>query len=174
MRWFYDWQAMAVDVAGFGKGCHPCARNRLPERTRAKRLRFLLTSAPNEHVAIDLLRPFPRKADRNIFLLDISDRFTNLSRTVAFLDDKALTVVAAFINHWVSEYGIPAKLLSENGCNTTPTFVASVLVLLGMELFRTSDYHPQTNGLVERQNLTLVKMLKCYVADHKNTWDRLF
>lgn len=123
--------------------------------------------------AIDLLGPLPRTADRNIFVVVSSDRFTKLSRNVALPDDITLTVLAAVIDHWMSAYGIPAKLLSNNGSNLTSKFVTSVLGLLGIEPTRTSDYHPQTNGQVDRFNRTLVNMLKCYVADHTNAWDRL-
>lgn len=45
--------------------------------------------------------------------------------------------------------------------------------MFGIEPRRTPDYHPQTNGKVERFNRTVVKMLQCDVADHTNTWDRL-
>ena len=35
-----------------------------------------------------------------------------------------------------------------------------------------TTYHPQTNGLVERQNCTLVSMLKVYCSRFLDDWDR--
>ena len=37
---------------------------------------------------------------------------------------------------------------------------------------RTTAYHPQTDGLVERFNRTLIDMLTCYVVDEPEQWER--
>jgi len=34
-----------------------------------------------------------------------------------------------------------------------------------------ANYHPQTQGQVERYNRTIVAQLKAYVEDHQDTWD---
>ena len=35
-----------------------------------------------------------------------------------------------------------------------------------------TTYHPQTNGLVERQNRTLVNMLRVYCSRYMTVWDK--
>ena len=35
-----------------------------------------------------------------------------------------------------------------------------------------TTYHPQTNGLVERQNRTLVNMLRVYCSRYMTDWDK--
>ena len=35
-----------------------------------------------------------------------------------------------------------------------------------------TTYHPQTNGLIERQNRTLVSMLRVYCSRYMDDWDR--
>ena len=35
-----------------------------------------------------------------------------------------------------------------------------------------TTYHPQTNGLVERQNCTLVSMLRVYCSRYMDDWDK--
>ena len=37
-----------------------------------------------------------------------------------------------------------------------------------------TTYHPQTNGLMERQTRTLVSMLRVYYSRYMNDWDRYF
>ena len=37
-----------------------------------------------------------------------------------------------------------------------------------------TKYHPQTNGLVERQNHTLASMLRVYCSRYMDDWDRHF
>ena len=36
---------------------------------------------------------------------------------------------------------------------------------------RTTPYHPQSDGMVERFNKTLVRMLKSYINNHQSDWD---
>ena len=43
--------------------------------------------------------------------------------------------------------------------------------LMGMHKSRTTAYHPQCDGLVERQNRTLQDMLTAYVSQHQHDWD---
>jgi len=43
--------------------------------------------------------------------------------------------------------------------------------LLQIEKSRTTPYHPQEDGLVERANHTLLSMLSTVVGEHKETWE---
>ena len=45
--------------------------------------------------------------------------------------------------------------------------------LMGIHNSRTIAYHPQCDGLVERQNQTLQKILSSFVSQHKDDWDNL-
>uniref|UniRef100_A0A8C1TWC8 ribonuclease H n=1 Tax=Cyprinus carpio TaxID=7962 RepID=A0A8C1TWC8_CYPCA len=47
-----------------------------------------------------------------------------------------------------------------------------VYQLLGIKRVRTTPYHPQTDGLVERFNQTLKMMLRKYVSDTGKDWDK--
>jgi len=44
-------------------------------------------------------------------------------------------------------------------------FFIAVMKMLGIETVRTTAYHPQTNGQVERYNRPLVTQLRHHVAD---------
>lgn len=47
-------------------------------------------------------------------------------------------------------------------------------VLLGIKTIRTSVYHPQTDGLVERFNRTLKTMIRKFVHDDAKSRDKWF
>ncbi len=44
--------------------------------------------------------------------------------------------------------------------------------LLGIKSIRTTPYHPQTDGLVERYNRTLKSMLKKFISANAKDWDK--
>ncbi len=67
--------------------------------------------------------------------------------------------------------GIPAEVLTDQGTNFMSAFVQELYRLLNITQIRTSPYHPQTDGLVEKFNGTLKAMLRKFTAANKKDWD---
>lgn len=44
--------------------------------------------------------------------------------------------------------------------------------MLGVKRLRTTAYHPQCNGAVERLNQTLIKIVSHYVSEDQQVWDK--
>lgn len=59
-----------------------------------------------------------------------------------------------------SRVGIPTEILTDQGMPFVSQVIADLCRLLKVKHLRTSVYHPQTDGLVERFNKTLKQMLK--------------
>ena len=71
-----------------------------------------------------------------------------------------------------SRVGVPSDILTDQGSNFTSKLLSEVYSLLHIQPIRTSPYHPQTAGLVERFNQTLKSMLRKTVVQGKD-WDKL-
>ena len=69
--------------------------------------------------------------------------------------------------------GIPQEILTDQGTNFTSQLLAEIYRLLHVDALRTSPYHPQTDGLVERFNGTLKEMLKKTASTDGKDWDKL-
>jgi hypothetical protein len=82
-----------------------------------------------------------------------------------------LAVAQAFCDHWVSVYGPPVSLLTDNGPQFAVKFFQDACAELGIKTVFTTAYHPQTNGQVERYNRTLVEALLAYVSRRQDDWD---
>ena len=88
------------------------------------------------------------------------DHFMNYAEAVPCITASAEETCDHLINTWIARHGFPMTFQSDNGT----TFVGE----LTKELTRCSQVaqahsttnHPQTNGLVERQNRTLVSMMR--------------
>lgn len=66
----------------------------------------------------------------------------------------------AFISHWISRFGIPAQITTDQGHQLQSKLFAELSKFLGIKRFHTSPYYPQSNGLVERFHRTMTKSLK--------------
>ena len=71
-----------------------------------------------------------------------------------------------------SRVGIPQEILTDQGTVFLSNTLKQVYRLLGIKGIRTTPYHPQTDGLVERYNQTLKGMLRKFVAANGKDWDR--
>jgi len=105
--------------------------------------------------------------------LVITDRFAKLAKCVALRRITAMSVASAIIDAWVSTYGPPDRILSDQGPQFMSNFFIAVMKMLGIKTVRTTAYYPQTNGQVERYNRTMATQLRHYVADDPSRWDEL-
>ena len=69
--------------------------------------------------------------------------------------------------------GIPKEILTDQGSNFTSQLLSEVYRMLQISPIRTSPYHPQTDGLVERFNQTLKAMLRRTAVEEGKDWDKL-
>ena len=58
---------------------------------------------------------------------------------------------------------IPEELLSDRGTNFLSVLVWDISKLLGVRKINTSEYHLQTDGLVEKFNSTLINLIASVV-----------
>ena len=72
-----------------------------------------------------------------------------------------------------SRVGIPKEILTDQGSNFTSRLLAEVYRMLHIQAIRTSPYHPQTDGLVERFNQTLKLLLRKTATIEGQDWDKL-
>ena len=70
-----------------------------------------------------------------------------------------------------SRVGVPREVLTDQGTNFLSTLLRQVYSLLGIKGIKTTPYHPQTDGLVERFNRTLKTMLRRFVSQTGKDWD---
>ena len=70
-----------------------------------------------------------------------------------------------------SRVGIAPEILMDQGSCLMSRVLKELLGLLQVKQLRTSVYHPQTDGLVERFNKTLKHMLKKAMETEGKNWD---
>ncbi|KAL0199310.1 hypothetical protein M9458_007850 [Cirrhinus mrigala] len=163
---FY-WPKMSADVESRIKTCHRCVRRKsLPEK--AAPLVNITATRPLELVCMDFLSVEP--GSNNIKdILVITDHFTKYAVTVPTPNQKARTVAKCLWDHFFVHYGIPEKLLSDQGPDFESRIIKELCELIGTQKVRTTPYHPRGNP-VERFNRTLLNMLGTLENRKKNQW----
>ncbi|CAC5378737.1 unnamed protein product [Mytilus coruscus] len=70
----------------------------------------------------------------------------------------------------ICRYGAPRILFSDRGRSFMSHIVKRLCEIFQITQHHTSSYHPQTNGLVERQNSTIAQTIRTYCGKDQNLW----
>ena len=73
---------------------------------------------------------------------------------------------------WIAGHGCPILFKSDNGKVFVGDLTKELMKRSQLAHAHSTTYHPQTNGLVERQNHTLVSTLRVYCSRYMDDWDR--
>jgi len=173
MRKAYYGPSMITDIHTTITKCTTCDQNRLALRRHTTPLTRFPATQPLTELSVDNVGPLPASKKGNRFILAITDRFAKLTKCVALRRITAMSVASAIIDAWVSAYGPPDRILSDQGPQFMSNFFIAVMKMLGIETVHTTAYHPQTNGQGERYNCTMATQLRHYFADDPSRWDEL-
>ena len=103
-------------------------------------------------------------------ILAMQDHFFKHIVAYVVKDQKAKTAAKALRWGYFRLFGAPAYLVSDQGGAFTGKVVESLAKLYGVQKLRTSSYHAQTNGQVERMNQTLIHMIGKLDEEKKAHW----
>ncbi len=121
---------------------------------------------------MDIVGPLPRSRACNIYILVICDYATRYPEAIPLRSIDAAHIAEEFIKVF-ARVGVPEEILTDQGSNFTSHLLSELYRLLHIHSIRTSPYHPQTDGLVERFNQTLKGMLRKTLTRKGKDWDKL-
>lgn len=168
----YNWRHLKRDVKRHIKQCEICQRNKTHNKTKQPMLITSTVIKPFERICLDIVGPLPKTLIGNMYILTIQDELSRYALAIALSSTDAPTVAQAFVECYVCTYGIPDSILTDCGTNFLSDVFKNMCKLLDIEKSKTTPWHPQTNGYLERSHKTLKTYLRSFV-DKDNNWDKL-
>ena len=168
----YYWYRMADDLKLWIQCCEVCQLRKKPGKPAKAPLTIHLSGMPNERVAIDVLGPLAESAAGNKCVLVITDHFSKYTKAIAMPNQQAHTVAAVMDKEWISVFGAPRTIHSDQGTSFESELFQELCKMLQIEKTRTTAYHPQGNSQCERFNSTLLSMIHAHASKDPLHWDR--
>ena len=171
LRERYYWPSHTGDVKEWCRSCELCGQRKNPTPQNKAPLSSVHTGYPMQRVATDILGPLPETKNGNSYVLVAADYFTRWVEAFPIPNQEAKTVAKKLVEEVFCRFSPPEQLHSDQGRQFESLLVAEVCRLLGIDKTRTTAYHPQSDGLVERWNRTLLHNLSTCVKDHPEDWE---
>ena len=151
--------------------CTVCQKQNKQLTRPAATLHPIQVVGPWHRVGIDLIGPLPRTILGNAYIITCSDYFTKWPEAAA-VPDKSAHFVAKFLFQVITRHGSPRIIQSDQGREFVNEVTRHMFDLTGVDHRISAAYHPQTNGLDERFNQTLVNALTKMLDGKQEEWDQ--
>ena len=158
----FHWYGLQHDVEDWCRQCAKCPRRKSPQATARAPLASSCPGYPFERIALDIMGPMPTTESGNKYILVVGDYFTKWKEAFAIPNQEAKTVAEKL----VKEGTVRQKRSTPTRDEALKPNCSRKCVLFNMDKIRTSPYHPESDGMVERMSRTLQDMLAKYVSSH--------
>ena len=150
----YVWHGMASDVKAFARSCLACQRSNVTRHTWAPLAPLEMPDGLFPALHLDLVGPLPESEGQS-YLLTVIDRYSRWLEAIPLSDISAKSCARALVRHWVARFGTPDTIVTDRGRQFTSDLWRELSQSLGITRKLTTSYHPQSNGMIERQHRTL-------------------
>ena len=172
-RWW--WHELHHTVEQVVSTCDVCQRDQFKTRKDAAPFRGLEAKYPWEIVTIDFLSGFtPAPRTRHTACCVVCDRFSRMVHVVSCRDHcTARDTVQLVLRMIVAAHGCPRVIVSDRGTQFDSAVWRELWEMTGTRVAMASTHHPQTNGIIERMNRTLISMICKYTQRVGGRWAEL-
>ena len=172
LQHFY-WPELKKDVTQFCRSCHTCQMIGKPNQTipKANLQPIPAFQEPFSRILVDCVGPLPKTKTGNQYMLTIMCASTRFPEAIPLRNINAKTIIKA-LTKFFTLVGLPKAVQSDQGSNFMSGIYTQVMHELGINQYKSSAYHPESQGALERFHQTLKNMIRAYCFDTEKCWDQ--
>lgn len=163
----YYWPGMRRQITTHVKNCTACQKYKSYKLRPEGLIQTPTMSHRFEVLAFDLFGPLPTSKDGWLFVIE--DTASKWVELFPLQDATALRCAETLLNEVFLRYGLPRRIISDNGAQFTSAIVQKLTYCLGIKHNFTPVYHPAANP-VERKNRDLKTQLAILVGNQHASW----
>ena len=145
----FVWRGLANDVRDWCRSCIPCQRGKVLRHVQLRPEKIPVPFRRFSHIHVDLVGPLPPSQGFR-YLLTCVDRSTRWPEAIPLQGISTTECASALFHGWIARFGVPAIITSDRGAQFTSFLWSAICNLLGIIHNKTTTFHPQANGMVER------------------------
>ena len=158
-------------LSKFLKQCDICERTKPSTRNAKAPMKKCASDRPMQRIAIDVLGPLPETTKGNKFIIVVADYFTKWTEAYPVPNHQAETIAHTIVTEFFNRFGLPETIHTDQGRDFESRLFQEMCVILEIQKTRTTPWHPQSDGMVERFNRTIETLLRQCVDTNQKNWD---
>jgi hypothetical protein len=169
-QWYW-WPTMARGVDKFCKSCGACQMTKpLTQQPQGLLHSLPIPNRPWGSIGMDFLGQFP-ESNRFNYLLVVLCQLTSMIHLIPTQTTiQASEVTTLMAREVIHLHRLPDSIVSDQDTKFTSTMWRELHCVLGIKLLMSTVFHPQTDGVVERANLTVAQILHTLVTSDQQDW----
>ena len=164
------WPGWHEDIRRALRTCNECAQYHRGQPARSTHLSPIVCGEPWELLSLDITGPHPASAQGHCYILTMQDNFTKWAEAFAIRRHTAPIVAHILFHQVIMRFGCPRRILSDRGPEFEGEIMAELCTLMQIDKVRSTPFHPQSNGMLERFHRTLNSMLGKVVEENQRDW----
>ena len=170
---FAFWPKCNFHVENHVRNCIICLQYKQRYGPKAPPLRLHNTSRPFQRVHVDLIGKLIKSKEGHEYILTMIDARTRFLVAVPLRNKTANLVAKNLMERVISIFGPPETLVSDLGSEFVSSVWKALMEVWSIYHLTTAAYTPQSNGLCERANSTIAKIIRTLVASRPKDWSSL-
>ena len=168
----YWWPRMRQSIQSYINACVLCQQYNYTRQKKSGHLHSRsFAAAPFHIIGMDFCGPFLESPSGNRYILVITDLFSRFVTAVPLTHNTAELTALTLFRHIFCRFGVCSTLITDQGSHFANHLMRAFKHLLGYHYILTTPYHPQSNGVIERFNASMVVQLSKLQHKHHNNWD---
>src|ERR1700738_5296989 len=106
-----------------------------------------------------------------MYILVITKYYTRFPMAFVVKSANAITTAKILYNEIFCLFGPPNEILTDQGTHFANSVISNLYELVNVRHKFSTPYHPQTNGLTENFNETLINVLRKVTINYPTHWD---
>ena len=165
------WPYINRDVKAFVGRCDQCQRTGAPSFRTHRPLTPIIPLTPFENWGINFIGPIdPMSARKCRYIILATNYATKWVEARANVKNDALTTTTFFFKEIIMRFGHPLEWVSDRGKHFLNDVIFNITSRYSIKYRKMTPYNPKANGLTERANGIVGKILSKMVSAHKTDW----
>lgn len=150
--------------------CLHCVKKKVYTPGRKNQPLHITATTPFEKILIDIAGPLQESKYGYRYILGVIDVFSRYPMIIPLRETTTAVIFSALFSKWISIFGIPREIVSDNAKNLNSEEFMKKLNDLGIKKTPTCPYYPKGKGTIERLFRTVKERLFVTAREKRISW----